>query len=179
MATCVKDASVKVTSDARIINIYGDTKRIRIGSQSVIRGELVTFAHGGDISIGRHSFIGKNTRVWSGLGITVGNRVMIAHGVDIFDNLTHPIDSEGRHAQYMQIFSRGHPSEIDLGDRRVDIADDAWIGAGACILRGVSIGEGAIVAARAVVTTDVPARCVVAGNPAQLVRRLDGEGTVL
>ena len=56
------------------------------------------------------------------------------------------------------------------------IGDDVWIGAGAIILKGVTIGERSIVGAGAVVTRGVPADSVVAGNPAQIVRRLDAPG---
>jgi acetyltransferase-like isoleucine patch superfamily enzyme len=56
--------------------------------------------------------------------------------------------------------------------REVHIGRNAWIGFEACVLPGVRIGEGAIVAARAVVAADVPAYSVVAGNPARVVRRL-------
>ena len=52
------------------------------------------------------------------------------------------------------------------------IGDDVWIGGGSLILKGVSIGDRAIIAARSVVTKDVPADTVVAGNPARIVKQL-------
>jgi acetyltransferase-like isoleucine patch superfamily enzyme len=55
----------------------------------------------------------------------------------------------------------------------VDIGDDVWIGRGALVLPGVTIGDGAVVAAGAVVTKDVPAGSVVAGVPAKVVGRAD------
>ena len=66
----------------------------------------------------------------------------------------------------------GHPDDLDLGERPVSIGDDVWIGANAMILRGVTLGEGAVVGAGAVVTGDVPAHTIVAGNPATVVREL-------
>lgn len=74
-----------------------------------------------------------------------------------------------------EIYLRGHPRTIDLRDAPVCINDDAWIGAGATVMRGVSIGRGAVVAASAVVTRDVPEFCIVAGNPARKVRDLTPE----
>jgi acetyltransferase-like isoleucine patch superfamily enzyme len=56
----------------------------------------------------------------------------------------------------------------------VIIDDDAWIGAGALVLKGVHIGRGAIVAAHSVVTKDVPPFVLVAGSPARVVRKLEG-----
>ena len=67
-------------------------------------------------------------------------------------------------------FSDGHPRQISLEESPVKICDDAWVGAGAFVLRGVTVGEGGIVAAGAVVTEDVPPYTIVAGNPAVLVR---------
>jgi acetyltransferase-like isoleucine patch superfamily enzyme len=68
------------------------------------------------------------------------------------------------------MFTRGHPRQLDLDERPVRIEDDAWIGAGAFVMRGVKIGARAIVAAGSVVTKDVAADVVVAGNPALVVK---------
>ena len=57
------------------------------------------------------------------------------------------------------------------------IEDGAWIGEGSTILKGVRVGYGAVVAAQAVVTKDVPPYTVVAGNPAKVVKQLDMSGT--
>ncbi|MDP3911445.1 MAG: DapH/DapD/GlmU-related protein [Gemmatimonadales bacterium] len=64
------------------------------------------------------------------------------------------------------------PGEV----RPIRIADDVWIGTRAIILPGVTIGEGAIIAAGAVVTTSVPARMIVGGNPARIIRCRDDVG---
>lgn len=146
--------------------------RICIGDHSRIEGELLVFAHGGEISVGDWCFIGPGTRIWSGASIKIGNRVMISHNVNIFDSLTHPLDPAERHAHFRRIMEHGHPDAVDLGERPVVIEDDAWIAASATILRGVRIGHGAVVGAAAVVTRDVPPLTVVAGNPARVIRQL-------
>ena len=130
------------------------------------------FAHGGRISVGEWCYVGVGTRIWSGASIDIGDRVLISHSVNIFDNLTHPIRASERHAQARQIFTTGHPRDIWLDDKPIKIGDDAWIGACAIVMRGVTVGRGGIVAAGAVVTKDVPAYSIVAGNPAVVVREL-------
>lgn len=150
-------------------------KRIRIGCHSRIEGELLVFAHGGEITIGDWCFIGPGTRIWSGASIKIGNRVMISHNVNIFDSLTHPLDPAQRHLHFRRIMEHGHPRDIELDDRPVVLEDDVWVAASATILRGVRLGHGAIVGAAAVVTRDVPPMTVVAGNPARIIRHLDSK----
>jgi acetyltransferase-like isoleucine patch superfamily enzyme len=138
----------------------------------MILGELLTFAHGGQIQIGAWCYVGEGTRIWSASRIHIGDRVLIAHNVNIFDSLTHPVGAGARHRQFQMIVTSGHPKEIDLGERAITIGPDAWIGAHAIILRGVVIGTGGIVGAGAVVTRNVPDYTIVAGNPAHPIREL-------
>jgi acetyltransferase-like isoleucine patch superfamily enzyme len=171
-ATCRLQKSAFLSHTARIRNALGDSDQIVIGRYSHIRGELMIFGHGGRISIGEWCYVGVGTRIWSAASIEIGDRVLISHSVNIFDNLTHPLKATERHEQAKQIFTSGHPRKISLDEKPVKIGDDAWIGACAMVLRGVSVGEGGIVAAGAVVTRDVPAYSIVAGNPAVIVREL-------
>lgn len=166
------DAGARIGSVARIINMSKSSSSIRIGASSIVNGSLLTFAHGGRIAVGAWCYVGEGSRIWSGKQIYIGDRVMISHNVNIFDNLTHPIDPTLRHWHFRAITTTGHPEQIDLGERPVRIEDDAWIAAGATVLRGVTIGKAAIVGAGAVVTHDVPPFSVVAGNPARVLRFL-------
>lgn len=171
-ATCRLGPRARLMRTARIRNIRGDSDCIVIGDNSIIRGELLTFAHGGRIEIGSWCYVGESSRIWSAASVQIGNRVLIAHGVNIFDNLTHPVDPVARHRQIQEMFTRGHPRELDLDERPVRIGDDVWIGAGAFLMRGLQIGARAIVAAGSVVTKDVAEDTVVAGNPARVVRSI-------
>jgi acetyltransferase-like isoleucine patch superfamily enzyme len=174
-ATCVLREDAVLTWSARIRNIRGESSTIVVGRHTRVRGELVTFAHGGKISIGEWCYVGEGTRIWSAASIAIGNRVLISHSANIFDSLTHPIRAADRHEQTRQIYQTGHPRQISLDESPVKIGDDAWIGAGAFVLRGVTVGEGGIVAAGAVVTKDVPPYTIVAGNPAVVVRELSSD----
>jgi acetyltransferase-like isoleucine patch superfamily enzyme len=172
-ATCRLQKGAFLSHTARIRNALGDSDKIIIGEYSHVRGELMIFGHGGRISIGEWCYVGVGTRIWSAASIEIGNRVLISHSVNVFDNLTHPLQAARRHEQAKQIFASGQlPRENSLDEKPIKIGDDAWIGACAMVLRGVSVGKGGVVAAGAVVTKDVPAYSIVAGNPAVVVREL-------
>ena len=170
--TCILARNARLYRSARIRNASGRDTHIQVGSRSMILGELLTFAHGGEIEIGEWCYVGEGTRIWSASRISIGDRVLIAHNVNIFDSLTHPLGAGARHKQFQRIVVSGHPKEIDLGERAIHISSDTWIGANAIILRGVMIGMGGIVGAGAVVTRNVPAYTIVAGNPARPIREL-------
>ena len=172
---CVCAGTARIYNCANIVNIARKKENIRIGEFSHIKGELLTFAHGGNIAIGDYCYVGEQTRIWSALSVSIGNRVLIAHSVNIFDNLTHPINPEKRHAHFRQIITHGHPDNIDLGERAVVIDDDVWIGAMAIILPGVTLGRGAVIGAGSVVTSDVPPYTIVAGNPARVIREISAD----
>jgi len=170
--TCELGLNTTISSSAKILNAGESSQRIVIGHNSRIEGELFVFAHGGRVNIGDWCFIGPGTRIWSAVNVTIKNRVLISHNVNIFDSLTHPIDSTQRHRQFVDIVTTGHPKEINLDPKPIVIEDDAWIGAGAMIMRGVRIGARSIVGAGALVTQNLPDDVVAVGNPARIVRDL-------
>jgi len=159
-------------NSARIINNIDDVLAIEIGAYTHIRGELLTFGHGGKIKIGDYCYVGEQSHIWSGKNIFIGNRVLIAHNVNVFDNLTHPIAATARHEHFKSIISTGHPKILDLSEEPIRIDDDAWIGCMSTILKGVNIGKGAVIAAGSVVTKDIPPYTIVSGNPAQIIREI-------
>ena len=176
-ATCRLHEGAFLSHTARISNILGDSDKIVIGGHSYIRGELLIFGHGGQISIGKWCYVGEGTRIWSAASIEIGNRVLISHSANIFDNLTHPFQAAQRHEQIKQIFTRGHPRNISLDEKSVKIGDDAWIGACAMVLRGVTVGEGGIVAAgsgKAATAGRLPLRLVALDGPTVLPQATSG-----
>lgn len=128
------------------------------------------------ISVGDSHFIGPDTWVGSAAYVAIGRRVPISHGCNIMDSITHALDLTARYESFRAILLGGHTTALDLYEKPVVIGDDAWIAAGATVLRGVTIGNGAMVAAVSVVTSDVPPMTVVAGNPAKVVRTLGSVG---
>lgn len=107
-----------------------------------------------NLHFGKDVFVNAGCSFQDQGGIWIGNRALIGHNV-VFASLNHDENPADR--------ATLHPKSIRVGD-------DVWIGSSAVILQGVTIGEGAIVAAGAIVTKDVPARHIVAGNPARVIR---------
>lgn len=100
--------------------------------------------------------------------IVIGQRVIVSYNATIADCDFHPHDPDLRKIDSIAAAPDGDLSQRPpLVARPVAIEDDAWIGIGAIILKGVRVGRGARVAAGAVVTSDVPDGCTVAGNPAR------------
>ncbi len=165
--------TARMVGQGRILNPGGARNAVTIGGHTLILGELFVFPHAGRITIGNWVYVGANSRIWSSSAIAIGDRVLISHDVNIHDTDGHPIDAAARHAQTQAIFSHGHPHDIaTIAARPVAIGNDAWIGFGASVLKGVTIGEGAIIAAKTVVTRDVAPWTIVGGNPARILREL-------
>ena len=146
--------------------------KISLGDHSVCRAQLYSFLDQGRIEVGDYCFLGQNSKIWALERITIGNRVMISHNCFIVDNLTHPLDPAERHAQYLGKIGLGKKTEPDLQPAPVIIEDDVWVGANAILLPGVQVGQGAVIGAGAVVTSEIPARVLAVGNPARVVKKL-------
>jgi acetyltransferase-like isoleucine patch superfamily enzyme len=138
----------------------GDTTCICVGEHTYIRGRLLTYAHGGKITIGDWCYVGTRSEIWSMNSIRIGNRVLIAHDVNIHDGTAHSLNPEEQHAHFRQIMESGHPDCADdlpgVRSSPIIIEDDVWISFGVLILQGVRIGKGSVIAAGSIVTHDVP-----------------------
>lgn len=154
----------------KIINASKDKKKICIGYNSQIYGEIMTQSKEGIIIIGDYCFIGPGTRIWAKNKITIGNRVLIAHNVNILDSNSHSMSAEQRHREFLSCFPVNNNNnkycyQEDIPSALIIIEDDVWVGFGVTILKGVTIGCGAIIGASSVVTKDVEPYSIVAGNP--------------
>lgn len=125
-------------------------------------------------SIGAYSYGRPKVRFpESGRRLTIGRYCSIADKVEILLGGDHRLDwvSTYPFAAMTGLFpDAGAPADYHASRGDVTIGHDVWLGSGCMILSGVSVGHGAVVAARAVVTRDVPPYAVVAGNPARVVR---------
>jgi acetyltransferase-like isoleucine patch superfamily enzyme len=168
---CLVSGSGTKIENSRIINAQNIRSRISIGSDSLIYGaELLVYAHGGEIEIGNYCFVGPNSRIWSAKKISIGNRVLISHNVNIHDNNSHPIEADERHKDFVRISKIGYPLSANYNEKEILIGDDVWIGFNSIIMKGVRIGNGAIIGAGAIITKDVPDFAVVIGSPQRIIK---------
>ncbi len=166
----------KFYPETRVVSRKEDRSRIVIGENSHLRCNLFVFPFGGQIQIGDYSFVGDGSRIWSGDKIIIGNHVMIAHNVDVMDTNSHEIDHLERAESFKQLLKTGHPrTQGSIKCAPVVIEDYVWIGFGSAILKGVTIGKGAIVGAHSVVTENVEPFTIVTGNPAKVSGRIKQE----
>ena len=122
------------------------------------------------LSVGNRTFVGKSTFAIASR-VEIGDDVLIAWGCTIVDHDSHALRFEDRKDDATNWYlGLKDWSRVEI--EPVIIQDKVWIGLNAVILKGVTIGEGAVVAAASVVTKDVPAYAIVAGNPARVIREL-------
>ena len=138
---------------SKFINLYG----CEIGDDTKI-GAFVEIQK--NASVGRQCKISSHTFICE--GVTVEDNVFIGHGV-MFINDIYPRATANGQLQ----------TEADWKVERTVIKNGASIGTGATILANVTVGENAIVGAGSVVTKNVPANCIVAGNPAKVLRKIE------
>ena len=136
------------------ITMLADSKLSIQGSVTLHRGTEILLHEGAHLSIANQSYL-NGANIDCSQEISIGEYCAIADRVRIIDNSFHPITEQG--------LTKSSVAPIHIGNK-------VWIATNAIILPGVSIGDGAIIAAGAVVTKDVPARALVAGVPAKVVK---------
>lgn len=171
----------------RSLQVEAPNAQIRIGDDAIIyeRAELASYGDG-EISIGAGSILG-DVRIQSRLSVELGERCLTSWNVFIQDFDPHPVDPAGRGVQVREMVESFQPNfrkerptssspfpSYEFASAPIRIGSDVWLGANVTILKGVTIGDGCTVAAGAVVVSGCyPARCVLAGNPAKVVKTLE------
>jgi len=137
---------------APIVELQRNATLVIEGGVRVGDGAKILIGPGARVTIGDDTHFDGDSCLICATGVSIGAGCAIAWQVLIMDTDFHRVDGRAS------------------GDAPVRIGNRVWIGAGAKILKGVNIGDGAVIAAGAIVTRDVPAAALVAGNPAQVVR---------
>ncbi|MCW2666428.1 MAG: putative acetyltransferase [Frankiales bacterium] len=144
--------------DASVVRVREGAELHCGGVVSLQRGVRVV-VDAGRLSIGHGTNVnGVGTKLLCAAGITIGEFCTFSWDVQVLDNDFHAITVDG--------VEQPSAAPVVIGDR-------VWVGTRAVVLKGVTIGDGAVVAAGAIVTKDVPAGAVVAGVPAKVVGRAD------
>lgn len=167
---CLNASVLLVRHTAKIYLIWGSSPNdIELGENVILQGTLVS-SHHGKIKMGRHSRIGVNTYIRSVDSIENGDYSVTSDNVVICDNNNHPVNPADRLIMGVMPPGSNEKSWIHSDHAPIKIGNNVWIGEYARICKGVTIGDGSIVAANAIVTKDVPQNCIVAGNPAKIVK---------
>lgn len=157
-----------------------NTESIVIGENCIINGSFNFESEKGFIKIGNNVFLGNNVRFFSRNRIEIGNDVMIAENVTFYDHNSHSLNWRDRLFDTQSLSYAKTPEERvkiknweNVLDSPIHVGNNVWIGMDSLILKGVTIGDGAIVGARSVVTKDVAPYTCVAGNPAVFIKDLE------
>jgi galactoside O-acetyltransferase len=170
----VRRPGVRISPDAKVaaelVRLHEGCV-LTIGEGSIVEAALLFEKPGASITIGRNTFIGDSALIASE-GIQVGDDVLMAWGGTIVDHDSHSLDWRER-SKDVQEWYHGRKDWAHVARKPVRIGDKAWVGFNVAILKGVTVGDGAVIAACSVVTRDVPPYTLVAGNPARVVRHLE------
>ncbi len=162
-----------------VMETTADHEYIRIGHNCVLAGNYIFETATGKITIGDRVHVGGSTFICRS-SITIEDDVTIAWGTTVYDHNSHSVEWEERAKDTLQEYNdmleyknpiRNKNWEV-VKTKPIRICSKAWIGMNCIILKGVTIGEGAIVAAGSVVTKDIEPWTMVGGNPAKIIKRL-------
>jgi acetyltransferase-like isoleucine patch superfamily enzyme len=169
-------SSVNVATTARV-NWRGLKERppgrLVVGEGSIFEGSISSDRSDTSVLIGHRTFVGCSALV-TAERIEIGDDVLVSWGCTIVDHDSHNLHWSKRSDDVAQ-YREGRKRWDGITIRPVSIGNRAWIGFNTIILKGVRIGEGAVVAAGSVVTRDVAPFTLVAGNPARVIRQINDE----
>ncbi len=177
----IKIGMSTIYKNLKVINrkkSHDNRPKLLIGDHCIISNQLVFESGKGSVKIGDRTFIGGGQLICVDQ-INVGNDVLISWGCTIMDNDAHSLVWEERKNDLLDWKKGLEEKKIGfykdwshVKGKPIVIKDKAWIGFNSIILKGVTIGEGAVVGAGSVVREDVPDYSLVIGNPAKVVKRL-------
>lgn len=163
--------NVPSNSDVMLHRISGLTGcTLNVGSESIIYCHISFDKPNATVNIGDRTFIGKSNIVCAS-NVSIGNDVLISWGCAIVDHNSHSTIWKEREND-VKNWKKNTKEWNNVNISPILVMDKVWIGFNVILLKGVTIGEGAVVGAGSVVTKDVPPWTIVAGNPARVIREL-------
>lgn len=159
---------VRLGGNARLVN-KSSKEAVRIGLNTICRGTL-RIEPGGRLEIGDEVYIGDEAIISAAADIRIGSGTLLAHGVQIFDNTSHPIGWKERQNHYRKLLGYKDAGPYSIPSEPVVIGEHCWLGFGAVVLKGVSIGARSIIGAGSIITKNVPPDTLVLGSGEQQIR---------
>jgi len=152
---------------------------LEVGNDTILDCQITFESQKGKVIVGNNSFVGGSHLICRNK-IVIENNVFIAWGGYVYDHDSHSLDYRDREEDIVQQLRDYRLGQNFIVNKNWDVVNsmpiliksNAWIGMNCIILKGVTIGEGAIVGAGSVVTKDVPDWTVVGGNPAKIIKVL-------
>ena len=171
--------SKKVTIKGKNVTFYRTThiallegatpQNIVLGAGARVYGGLSVCANG-TIEMGVESAIGPGSSIKSVNKVVIGDLTALAGNVTVCDNNNHPVNPLDREIMRHTPSGSWERSWQNSDNAPIIIGRNVWIGENARICKGVTIGDGSVIAANSVVTKNVPANAIAAGNPAKIVK---------
>lgn len=156
---------------AELCHDYNSLRPSQLAEKDAILGRLLARK-------GRNCSIVQPLHVDNGFNIEVGDNFFANYNFTVLDEAKVTIGDNVFIAPNVGIYCAGHPFDVGLRNRGLEyalpvtIGDNVWIGAGVQIMPGVTIGAGSTVGAGSVVTKDIPANVIAAGNPCRVIREI-------
>jgi acetyltransferase-like isoleucine patch superfamily enzyme len=165
-----------------LIKPLADKTFVKIGNDTILDCKVIFESETGQVIIGDKCYIGTSSIICR-TKIEFGSNIMVAMGSVFYDHDSHSLNYLERQKDIEQQlkdhrdgnFFIENKSWTDVSSQPIKIEDNAWIGINCIILKGVTIGEGAIIGAGSVVTRNVPAWTIAAGNPAKVIKEIPNE----
>jgi acetyltransferase-like isoleucine patch superfamily enzyme len=143
----------------------GREAKLRLGRWCWVGHRTKLRVHEGEVSIGAKSVLGQECTISAYQHVAIGRECIIADRVMMID-FDHGMVEVERPIRHQGIYKRD-----------VDVGHNVWMGYGACVLRGVTVGNNAVIGTNSVVTADVPDNAVVGGVPARIIRMREAPRT--
>jgi acetyltransferase-like isoleucine patch superfamily enzyme len=144
----------------------GRRATLRVGRWAWIGHGSKIRVHEGEVSIGAKTVIGQDCTISAFQHVSIGRECILADRVMLID-FDHGVTEVDRPIRLQGIYKRD-----------VHVGHNVWIGYGACVLRGVKVGDNSVIGTSAVLTKEVPENAVVAGVPARVIRMRDAPGSM-
>lgn len=157
-----------------LVDTTPGTVYIEIGDDCCIQGTIMLYRATSKVIIGNNVYIGPGTFIECVEEVMIGNDVLISMNCNIIDTNSHSLHSYERINDTVD-WQKGlaHKNWDVVVSKKIIIEDKCWVGLRSIIVKGVTLGEGTVVAAGAVVTKSTESFSLVAGNPAVLIRKGD------